>query len=149
MSRAFWIRLVLAWLVVSPALAVEVHDVRLWRAPDHTRVVFDLTGPAEHRLLTLENPDRIVLDLSIATLKASLTDLDLTNTPISLVRSGVRDGRDLRVVFDIKEGVDPRSFALKANAQAGDRLVLDLYGGGGGEQKRRSPVRASGPHYRD
>ncbi len=127
MSRAFWIRLVLGWVIASPALAVDVHDVRLWRAPDHTRVVFDLTGPAEHRLLTLENPDRIVLDVSGATLKASLAALDLTSTPISLVRSGVRDGRDLRVVFDVTEGVDPRSFALKANAQAGDRLVLDLY----------------------
>ena len=127
MNRAFWIRLVLGWVMASTALAVDVHDVRLWRAPDHTRVVFDLTGPAEHRLLTLENPDRIVLDVSGATLKASLAALDLTSTPISLVRSGVRDGRDLRVVFDISEGVDPRSFALKANAQAGDRLVLDLY----------------------
>ncbi|MEQ9462467.1 MAG: N-acetylmuramoyl-L-alanine amidase [Haliea sp.] len=143
MSRAFWIRLVLGWAMVSPALAVDVHDVRLWRAPDHTRVVFDLTGPAEHRLLTLENPDRIVLDLSGATLKASLAALDLTSTPISLVRSGVRDGRDLRVVFDISEGVDPRSFALKANAQAGDRLVLDLYDRNPGRKPAVAEVRKS------
>jgi N-acetylmuramoyl-L-alanine amidase len=127
MNRGFWASLVLWCLWVSTALAVEVHDVRLWRAPDHTRVVFDLTGPADHRLLTLSNPDRIVLDVSNATLKASLTGLELANTPISLVRSGVREGRDLRVVFDVRAAVDPRSFVLKANAQAGDRLVLDLY----------------------
>tara|TARA_R100000005_G_scaffold79178_1_gene46314 strand:- start:1088 stop:2413 length:1326 start_codon:yes stop_codon:yes gene_type:complete len=127
MNRGFWASLVLWCLCVSTALAVEVHDVRLWRAPDHTRVVFDLTGPADHRLLTLSNPDRIVLDVSNATLKASLTGLELANTPISLVRSGVREGRDLRVVFDVRAAVDPRSFVLKANAQAGDRLVLDLY----------------------
>ncbi|MBM70958.1 MAG: N-acetylmuramoyl-L-alanine amidase [Haliea sp.] len=127
MNRGFWASLVLWCLCVSTALAVEVHDVRLWRAPDHTRVVFDLSGPADHRLLTLSNPDRIVLDVSNATLKASLSGLELANTPISLVRSGVREGRDLRVVFDVRAAVDPRSFALKANAQAGDRLVLDLY----------------------
>jgi len=127
MNRGFWASLVLWCLSVSTALAVEVHDVRLWRAPDHTRVVFDLSGPADHRLLTLSNPDRIVLDVSNATLKASLSGLELANTPISLVRSGVREGRDLRVVFDVRAAVDPRSFALKANAQAGDRLVLDLY----------------------
>ncbi len=143
MNRAFWIRLVLGWVMASSALAVDVHDVRLWRAPDHTRVVFDLTGPAEHRLLTLENPDRIVLDVSGATLKASLAALDLTSTPISLVRSGVRDGRDLRVVFDISEGVDPRSFALKANAQAGDRLVLDLYDRNPGKKPAVAEVRKS------
>ncbi len=129
MKRGFWASLVLWCLWASTALAVEVHDVRLWRAPDHTRIVFDLTGPAEHRLLTLSNPDRIVLDVSEASLKASLGGLALENTPISLVRSGVREGRDLRVVFDVRAAVDPRSFALKANAQAqtGDRLVLDLY----------------------
>ncbi len=127
MNRGFWASLVLWCLSVSTALAVEVHDVRLWRAPDHTRVVFDLSGPADHRLLTLSSPDRIVLDVSNATLKASLSGLELANTPISLVRSGVREGRDLRVVFDVRAAVDPRSFALKANAQAGDRLVLDLY----------------------
>ena len=127
MNRGFWASLVLWCLSVSTALAVEVHDVRLWRAPDHTRVVFDLSGPADHRLLTLSNPDRIVLDVSNATLKASLSGLELANTPISLVRSGVREGRDLRVVFDVRAAVDPRSFALKANAQAGDRLVLDPY----------------------
>jgi N-acetylmuramoyl-L-alanine amidase len=143
MSRAFWIRLILSWLLVFPALAVDVHDVRLWRAPDHTRIVFDLTGPAEHRLLTLENPDRIVLDVSAATLKASLATLDLTNTPISLVRSAVRDGNDLRVVFDVTQGVDPRSFALKASAQTGDRLVLDLYDRSPGTKPAVAEVRKS------
>ncbi len=127
MGRAFWIRVILGLLVASAVNAAEVHDVRLWRAPDHTRIVFDLTGPAEHRLLTLDNPARIVLDITDTALKASLTSLPLANTPISLVRSGIRDGSDLRVVFDINAAVDPRSFALKANAQAGDRLVLDLY----------------------
>lgn len=143
MSRAFWIRLILPLLLVHPALAVDVHDVRLWRAPDHTRIVFDLTGPAEHRLLTLENPDRIVLDVSAATLKASLATLDLTNTPISLVRSAVRDGNDLRVVFDVTEGVDPRSFALKASAQTGERLVLDLYDRTPGKKPAVAEVRKS------
>lgn len=143
MSRAFWIRLILPLLLVHPALAVDVHDVRLWRAPDHTRIVFDLTGPAEHRLLTLENPDRIVLDVSAASLKASLATLDLTNTPISLVRSAVRDGNDLRVVFDVTEGVDPRSFALKASAQTGERLVLDLYDRTPGKKPAVAEVRKS------
>lgn len=127
MSRAFWIAMILGLLAAPVVEAAEVHDVRLWRAPDHTRIVFDLSGPAEHRLLTLDNPARIVLDISGTVLKASLTSLPLADTPITLIRSGIRDGNDLRVVFDISAAVDPRSFALQANAQAGDRLVLDLY----------------------
>ncbi len=127
MGRAFRIFAILGWLAASSAWGVEVQDVRLWRAPDHTRVVFDLSGPAQHRLMTLENPARIVVDISDIRLKASVDNLDLANTPIASVRTGIRAGTDLRVVFDISAPVDPRSFDLKANAQAGDRLVLDLY----------------------
>lgn len=127
MNRACWIAAVLVWLLATSVRAAEVNDVRLWRAPDHTRVVFDLSGPAEHKLITLDNPARIVVDIADIQLKASMAGLELGNTPISRIRSGIRDGTDLRVVFDMRESVDPRSFALRANEQAGDRLVLDLY----------------------
>ncbi len=118
----------IAWMLTAfPVWAVEVHDVRLWRAPDHTRVVFDLTGPADHKLIVLGEPDRIVLDVENTSLKASLTGLQLAGTPVKLARSGVRDGDDLRIVLELSAATDPRSFFLKANDQAGDRLVLDLY----------------------
>jgi N-acetylmuramoyl-L-alanine amidase len=122
-----WIWAILGVLAAFPAWSVEVHDVRLWRAPDHTRIVFDLSGPTEHKLIVLENPGRIVLDVENASIKASITDLKLEGTPVQLVRTGVRDGHDLRVVFELGAAVKPRSFFLKANEQAGDRLVLDLY----------------------
>jgi len=109
------------------AQAASVKDVRLWRAPDHTRVVFDLSAPATHKLMVLSNPRRIVLDVANTALKSNLDDLQLAGTPVQRVRSGVREGNDLRVVFEIGAEVDPRSFSLAANAQAGDRLVLDLY----------------------
>ena len=122
-----WIWATVAMLIALPAWSVEVDDVRLWRAPDHTRIVFDLSGPAEHKLLVLQNPSRIVLDVENARIKAGLTDLKLDGTPVKLVRAGVREGDDLRVVLDLGAAVKPRSFFLKANDQAGDRLVLDLY----------------------
>ncbi|MDH3994386.1 MAG: N-acetylmuramoyl-L-alanine amidase, partial [Gammaproteobacteria bacterium] len=122
-----WICAIAGMLAAFPVWAVEVHEVRLWRAPDHTRVVFDLTGPAEHKLIVLDNPSRIVLDVENTSLEASLASLQLAGTPVKLVRSGVRDGGDLRVVLELSSPIDPRSFILKANDQAGDRLVLDLY----------------------
>ncbi|MFN2287848.1 MAG: N-acetylmuramoyl-L-alanine amidase [Chromatocurvus sp.] len=113
--------------MAAPLMAATVHDVRLWRAPDHTRIVLDMSAPAEHRVLALQNPDRIVLDVSNAALRASTADLDLDDTPIARIRSGVREGSDLRLVFDLRASVTPRSFAIEANAQAGDRLVLDMH----------------------
>lgn len=122
-----WIRVFLGMLVAFPVGAVEVHDVRLWRAPDHTRIVFDLSGPTEHKLIELDSPSRIVLDVEDTRIKSSLSDLKLAGTPVALVRTGIRDGSDLRVVLELNADVKPRSFFLKANDQAGDRLVLDLY----------------------
>ena len=122
-----WIRVFLGMLLAFPVGAVEVHDVRLWRAPDHTRIVFDLSGPTEHKLIELDSPSRIVLDVENTRIKSGLSDLQLAGTPVALVRTGIRDGDDLRVVLELNASVKPRSFFLKANDQAGDRLVLDLY----------------------
>lgn len=126
MVRA-WVGIILGMLLASSAWSVGVHDVRLWRAPDHTRIVFDLTGPTQHKLIELKNPGRIVLDIESATLTSKFEKLALQGTPIARMRSGVRDENDLRVVLDLKSQVDPRSFTLKANEKAGDRLVVDLY----------------------
>ncbi|QFU74572.1 AMIN domain-containing protein [Halioglobus maricola] len=138
MKRA-WIGAILGYLLAATANAADVKDVRLWRAPDHTRVVFDLTGPAEHKLMVLSNPSRIVLDVENTRLRTSFSDLTLDDTPIRQIRSGVRAGDDLRVVLDISTAVDPRSFTLKANDQASDRLVLDLYDKGA--KSARAPVK--------
>ena len=110
-----------------PALATEVIDVRLWRAPDHTRVVFDLSDAIEHSILQLDNPTRVVVDINNVKLSGALNDLPLENTPIERVRSGIRKGNDLRIVFDLRAKVTPKSFALDPNERTGHRLVLDLF----------------------
>ncbi|GAB5415141.1 MAG: N-acetylmuramoyl-L-alanine amidase AmiB [Congregibacter sp.] len=121
--------LVLALLLLccQQVTAVEVRDLRLWRAPDHTRLVLDLSAATEHQLLELNSPRRLVIDVVDARLLATLDDLPLKGTPIQRLRSGVRNGDDLRLVLDLSEQVRPRSFALKATDRAADRLVIDLY----------------------
>jgi len=135
---------VLALLVAPSAWSAEVRDVRLWRAPDHTRIVFDLSGPAQHSIMSLSDPHRIVLDIRDARLRTDLASLKLADTPISSIRSGVRDGDDLRVVLDVSGQLDPRSFTLGANEQAGERLVLDLYDKRASTAKVKKSVKQSG-----
>jgi len=106
--------------------AASVDNVRLWLAPDHTRLVFDLSSPVSHKLFTLSSPERIVLDLDQSTMKFELDGLDLAKSPITSIRSGARDGKDLRIVLDLKRTVQPRSFELTPNDQYGHRLVVDL-----------------------
>ena len=73
----FLVPIVLYFLAAAGAWAAEVHDVRLWRAPDHTRIVFDLSGPASHKLMVLSNPSRVVLDIEDTHLKVDLSGLEL------------------------------------------------------------------------
>ena len=124
---ATWQGAGLALVLALPVQAAEVLDVRLWRAPDHTRVVFDLSEPVSHSLLELDNPRRLVVDMPDVRLLEALTDLPLENTPIDRVRSGVREGDDLRIVFDLAAQIRPKSFPLAPNERTGHRLVLDLF----------------------
>ena len=123
------IALCTVWAMASIAAAgsVEINDVRLWRAPDNTRLVFDLSGPVEHRIFTLKSPERLVIDISNARMRADTDDVEIDKTPIQRIRTGVKEQTDVRVVLDLSASVKPRSFVLKPNATYGDRLVLDLY----------------------
>lgn len=117
-------------LVVFPFVsfaAVTVDKLRQWRAPDHTRLVFDVSGPIEHRLFTLSDPHRIVIDIDGATLSAPLPDLDTSGPLLSAVRSGTPENGTLRIVLDLKAETRPRTFLLPPAGQYGHRLVIDLY----------------------
>jgi len=118
--------LLLSAVTVNALAATQVKSMRLWRAPDNTRLVFDLSGPVQHSVFTLSAPDRLGIDINGATLGAPL-NVATSNTPISSVRSAQRTPTDLRVVIDLKKAVTPKSFILAPNAQYGNRLVVDLY----------------------
>jgi len=104
-----------------------VENVRVWRAPDNTRLVFDLNGPVSHSIFELSNPERLVIDLPAASFTANLNNLDTADTPVDGIRTGKRDDGGLRVVLDLSQQVKPRTFSLKPNESHGDRLVVDLF----------------------
>jgi len=124
--RNLWIAIILLTSLPAFAGQAEVVGVRLWPAPDHTRLVFDLSGPVEHSLFTLPDPDRIVIDLKNAGVAKDLKP-DLSTGPVKSIRSGERNGKDLRIVLDTKATMRPKSFVLKPYGDYGNRLVLDLY----------------------
>ena len=111
----------------SEGQATSIENIRLWRAPDNTRLVFDLDGPLEHKIFELENPSRLVIDLPPASFNADVKKPATDNTPIQKIRTGKRNGGGLRVVLDLTERVKPRSFSLAPNESYGDRLVVDLF----------------------
>lgn len=124
-------RLVLVFLGLALfaqlAHSATVNGVRVWRAPDHTRIVLDLDAPVQHSLTLANNPDRIILDVPASKLTAGLAKLPLADTPVTAIRSYVQNKNDLRLVLDLKAKIAPNSFLLKAHGGMHDRLVIDLY----------------------
>jgi N-acetylmuramoyl-L-alanine amidase len=114
-------------LLSITAYAVEVSGFRVWTDPEKTRAVLDLSARADYQLFTLQNPDRIVVDLSHSSL---LDTLDFTAQHagvIAGVRHGMPQPNTLRVVFDLSDNSKVKSFMLDPTGQYGHRLVIDLY----------------------
>src|SRR5690554_5578341 len=122
---------VLLSLSLMAEAGTRVESARVWPAPDHTRLVLDTAGKVSHNVFTLTSPPRLVIDLKNADLKADLSKLDLSGSPIRRIRSAPRNGTDLRVVLDLENNIKPRSFQLEPNDQYGHRLVVDLIDEGG------------------
>lgn len=117
----------LLWLSL-PVISAEreIRNIRFWAAPDHTRVVFDVSLPISHNLFTLENPNRLVIDIPSTRVTVDLGQLGGKGL-VAGIRAGQFSPDVTRIVLDLKRPVQPRSFALKPNDQYGHRLVIDLY----------------------
>jgi len=109
------------------ACAAQVSGFRVWTDPEKTRAVLDLSDRADYQLFTLENPDRVVVDLSQAGLQNSLEFDQQHAGVITGVRHGNPENDALRVVLDLSAGSKIKSFLLEPTGEYGHRLVIDLY----------------------
>ena len=113
--------------IARAAAETHVRDIRLSTHKGYVRLVFDLDKSVDHSVFSLNKPERIVLDLKNTKMNHGMVDRVGANSLIRRIRSGVRDGNDLRVVFDLQKEVKPRSFVLGPSGKSGHRLVLDLH----------------------
>lgn len=105
---------------------VKVEEVKFTAESQTSRLVLRLTGSPAYKLFTLTDPPRVIIDLSDARLAASLPDVRSGGSPIQAVRSGTRNGHDLRVVLDVDGEVATKSFLLQPSGKQGYRLVIEL-----------------------
>ncbi len=119
--------ILLMLLVQAEAWSGQVQNLRVWSGPESTRAVLDLDGRVDYRLFTLDNPYRVVVDISKASVEAALELNPEHSGVIGNVRHGVRNGEDVRVVFDLEDKARPQSFMLEPAGEYGHRLVIDLY----------------------
>ncbi|MDB6098585.1 MAG: N-acetylmuramoyl-L-alanine amidase [Gammaproteobacteria bacterium] len=134
----------MAAVLCHSALAVDVRDVRLWAGPDNTRVVVDLSANAQHSLVMLHNPERLVLDVPGARIGKRAQVPPRGVGTIRKVRMSRSPSGNFRLVLDLARPTQAKSFLTTPNTHYGYRLVIDLGGAAGGaaEVRARAPDKA-------
>lgn len=109
--------------------ATEIYDVRVGLTPGRSRIVFDLSAPVKYQLQLLENPSRVVVDLTDTSTSFATRNIPARGTPIVQINTVEENDTRLRYVFEVADGTKADLFTLKPYLEHGDRLVLDLQGG--------------------
>jgi len=109
----------------------SIVNVRIWPAPDYSRVTIESDTPLQATQTLLSNPPRLAVDIAGISLNPALRELVAKVRPddpnIAGIRVGQFSAEVVRLVIDLKAGVRPQVFSLAPVAAYQHRLVLDLY----------------------
>lgn len=108
------------------SFAADIQGVRVWPAPDKTRIVFDLNQRVDYQTFLLPSPDRIVIDFKNTRGHNKLGTSLKTNKLLKKMRSASRPNNGHRVVLDLRNRVHFKTFLLGPGENRGHRLVVDL-----------------------
>ncbi|MEZ9139431.1 MULTISPECIES: N-acetylmuramoyl-L-alanine amidase [unclassified Shewanella] len=126
MTRFFAFILLLSFSYTVDA-ANKLDSIRIWDAPNSTRVVFDLSKAPSYSHFSLTNPQRLVIDLKDASTKVKFDNLAKDSKLINKVRlSSPPKKGTLRLVLELASPVKASLFSLTPTAPYGNRLVVDL-----------------------
>ena len=105
--------------------------VRIWPASSYTRITIEASEPVTYKYFELDSPRRLVLDIEGVVLNEPMQTINtkvLAFDPyIKVARAAQFSPTVVRVVFELKEPINPQVFTLKPIAEFKHRLVVDLY----------------------
>ena len=109
-----------------PVSAALITDIRFWSAPDHARVVLDLTEPVQYEGSSFEKPPQFHLELKGVTLFTKKREMDVNDPYLSkIILSGL--GKDkVKLILHQKKSLNVNIFPLKPYLDKPHRLVIDL-----------------------
>lgn len=104
----------------------EVVSMRYWTAPEHTRIVLDMSSECTYQISERGGPDRIVIDIPRGRLASGLRKLNIGDGVIDRVRVN-NLSKGAQVVIDLPAQSDYKHFALKPNnIHPRHRIVIDV-----------------------
>ena len=110
----------------STYAANSIEGIRVWPAPENTRIVFDVKKKPDYKFFTLTKPNRLVIDFTDTKNAVSLKKLAVNDPRVKRFRSSVNKGKT-RLVLELTKSYQLTVFPLAPAGQYGNRLVIDLY----------------------
>jgi len=123
-------------IVLTLGLPELVHgativSVRVWPAPEYSRVTIESDTALTAQQTFIANPPRLAVDIGGLTLSPTLKELVAKVQPEDPNIAGIRVGQFspdvVRLVVDLKKPIRPQVFTLKPVGAYQHRLVFDLY----------------------
>ncbi len=118
----------IALLMVVPVIYAtpSIKGLRIYGTQNKLRLVFDVTDQVKHKVFTLKNPKRLVVDVRAAYFENKTLVLPKKVKFVQNIRLSSPNGGLLRLVLDLNEAVTKKIFWLPLNENLEYRLVLDL-----------------------
>jgi N-acetylmuramoyl-L-alanine amidase len=127
--KASGLALMLGWTDISRGAGLLA--VRVWPAKDYTRVTLESDVALKTKYTFVPSPPRLAIDIEGLDLNPSIKEWVGKIKPDDPNITGVRVAQNspgvVRMVFDLKQAVQPQVFALTPVGTYQHRLVLDLY----------------------
>jgi N-acetylmuramoyl-L-alanine amidase len=108
------------------ACAALITDVRFWSAPDHTRVVLDLTEPIQYESSSQVNPGQLHLEMKETILLTRKRELGVNDSFLSKISLTPLGEKKVRLILHQKRALQASILALKPYQDKPHRLVIDL-----------------------
>jgi N-acetylmuramoyl-L-alanine amidase len=126
-TRSLLLAILLLVGFLFPAYGSSIDGVRVWPAPENTRIVFDLSKKPDYKYFSLKNPQRLVIDFKNSKNNASLTNLLKKDKRVIRIRTSKSKSKDTRLVLELANNYQLAIFPLAPAGQYGNRLVIDLF----------------------
>ena len=123
--RCFLFFIFLLFCQVSLAQNI-LKDIRISSSNDDSRIVIDLHEKSSSNIFSLENPDRLVIDLKNTKLKKGFKLSTYPRESIRNIRFSEGNGSQLRLVIDLSSTFKYSYFNLPKGTLYDHRLVVDL-----------------------
>lgn len=113
------------------ARSAQFIAVRVWPAPDYTRITLENESKLKATHFLIKDPHRLVVDIEgvdlDVQLKSLIAKIDSNDPYIAQVRIAQNRPGVVRLVFDLKDEIHPQVFTLEPVGEYQHRLIFDLY----------------------